>query len=140
MNSDASQLDANRMLASLNMSAHSKKRKVDNECRVFNKTWTAKYFFTEIKGKAVCLICGTQVSVLKDYNLNRHYTTRHEDKYRNLSDEERAQESDALLAKLQTQQGLFMKLHTHRDAAVRTSYVISHKIARKSKAFSNRVY
>ena len=75
--------------------------------------------------------------MLNDYNLNRHYTTKHEDKYRNLSDEERAWESDALLAKLQTQQVLFTKLHTPRDAAVRTSYVISHKIARKSKAFSD---
>uniref|UniRef100_A0AAY5KZX0 HAT C-terminal dimerisation domain-containing protein n=1 Tax=Esox lucius TaxID=8010 RepID=A0AAY5KZX0_ESOLU len=79
---------------------------------------------TEIKGKAVCLICGTQVSVLKDYNLNRHYTTKHEDKYRNLSDEERAWDSDALLAKLQTQQGLFTKLHTPRDAAIWTRVLI----------------
>lgn len=111
------------------MSEHPKKRIVDNECRIFNKTWTAKYFFTEIKGKAVCLVCGTQVAVFKEYNLNRHYTTKHEDKYRNLSGEERARESNALLAKLQTQRGFFTKLHTPRDVAVRTSYVISHKIA-----------
>ena len=103
------------------MSAHAKKRKVDNECRVFNKKWTANDFFTEVKGKAVCLICGTQVAVFKDYNLNRQYTTKHEDKYKNLTGEERERESDALLAKLQTQQGLFTKLHTRREAAVRTS-------------------
>uniref|UniRef100_A0AAR2LR24 DUF4371 domain-containing protein n=1 Tax=Pygocentrus nattereri TaxID=42514 RepID=A0AAR2LR24_PYGNA len=34
-----------------------KKRKVDSECRVFNKEWTTKYFFTEVRSKAVCLIC-----------------------------------------------------------------------------------
>lgn len=85
----------------------------------------------------MCLVCGTRVAVFKEYNLNRHYTTKHEDKYRKLSGEERARESDALLAKLQTQRGFFTKLHTPRDAAVRTSYVISHKIARKSKAFSD---
>ncbi|KAL3975343.1 C-C motif chemokine 24 [Sarotherodon galilaeus] len=102
------------------MAAHAKKRKIDNECRVFNRGWTAKYLFTEIKGKAVCLVCGTQVAVLKDYNLNRHYTTKHEDKYRK-----------------RAHKGLFTKLHTTREAAVRTSYVISHKIARKSKAFSD---
>ncbi|KAM3836157.1 general transcription factor II-I repeat domain-containing protein 2A-like [Diretmus argenteus] len=78
-----------------------------------------------------------QVAVFKDYNLNRHYTTKHGDKYRNLSDEEHAREADALMVKLQTQQGLFTKLHTPRDAAVRTSFVISHKIARKTKAFSD---
>ena len=32
------------------------KRKVDTECRVFNKTWTSKYLFTEVKVKAVFLV------------------------------------------------------------------------------------
>ncbi|KAL7371179.1 hypothetical protein ABVT39_020995 [Epinephelus coioides] len=99
------------------MSAHGKKRKIDTECHVFNKTWTAKYLCTEVKGKAVCLACGVQVAVFKDYNFNRHYVTKHEEKYKNLSDQERATESDALLAKLQNQQGLFTKLCTSRDAA-----------------------
>ena len=40
------------------MSAHITKRKVDTECIVFNKTWTTKYLFTEVKGKALCLVCG----------------------------------------------------------------------------------
>lgn len=75
-----------------------------------NKTWTTKYFLT-----AVCLICGTQVAVLKDYNLNHHYTTKHEYKYRNISEKEHASESDALLAKLQTEQGLFNKLQTTKE-------------------------
>ncbi|XP_074513994.1 general transcription factor II-I repeat domain-containing protein 2A-like [Sebastes fasciatus] len=119
------------------MSAHGSKRKIETECRIFNKTWTAKYLFTEVKGKAVCLVCGVQVAVFKDYNLNRHYVTKHEEKYKNLSEQERARESDALLAKLQNQQGLFTKCCTSRDAAVKTSYVISHKIARKSKPFSD---
>ncbi|GCC40124.1 hypothetical protein chiPu_0024099 [Chiloscyllium punctatum] len=107
------------------------------ECRVFNKTWTARYLFTEIGGKAVCLVCGAQVAVFKDYNLNRHYVTKHAEKYNNLSDQERVRESGALRAKLPNQQRLFTKLHISRDAAVKTSYVISHKIARNSKPFSD---
>ncbi len=98
--SDASQL-------ALKMSAHAKKRKADTECSVFNKTWTVKKNLTEVKGEAVCLVCGTQVAVFKDYNLNRHYVTKHEETHKNLTDEERAREWDALLAKLQNQQGLF---------------------------------
>lgn len=54
------------------MFAHAKKRKVGNECHVFNKTWTSK----NIKGKAVCFICGTRVAVLKYYNLNHHHMTK----------------------------------------------------------------
>lgn len=48
------------------------------------------------------------------YNLNRHYVTK-EGKYKNLSDQEREQESDALLAKLQTQQGLFLLNFVHSE-------------------------
>lgn len=114
-----------------------KKRKVDIEGRLFNKTWTDKYFFTEIQGKAVCLVCGTHVAVLKDYNINRHFVTKHEEKFKNLTDEERAREAGVLLAKLQTQQGLFTKCHANRDATVKTSFVLSHKIARRSKPFSD---
>lgn len=97
--------------------------KKEKECRVFNKTWTAKYFFTKIKCKAM----------LKDYNLNRFYMTRREEKYRNHW--WRAHLSDIL--KLQAQQRLFTKRWLSRDAAVRTSNGISHKITRKSK-FSDK--
>ncbi|XP_005817565.2 general transcription factor II-I repeat domain-containing protein 2-like [Xiphophorus maculatus] len=118
------------------MSAHAKKRKVDAECRVFNKNWTAKYLFTEVRGKAVCLVCGEQIAVFKDYNLSRHYETKHGEKYKNVTDAERARTSEALLAKLQKQQGFFTKLHTSRDAATKTSFVIAHKIAKTGKPFS----
>ncbi len=55
----------------------SKKRRVDAECRAFIKSWTAKYFFTEVGSKAVCLVCNEDVAVFKDYNLNRHFDTKH---------------------------------------------------------------
>jgi len=85
----------------------------------------------------VCLVCGEQIAVFKDYNLSRHYGTKHTEKYKNLTDAERARTSEALLAKLQTQQGFFTKHHTSRDAATKTSFVISHKIAENSKPFSD---
>ncbi|CAL9701232.1 unnamed protein product [Knipowitschia caucasica] len=56
-----------------------KKRKVDVECRVFNNEWTTKYFFTEVRSTAVCLICQEAVAVFKEYNISRHFTTKHAD-------------------------------------------------------------
>ena len=47
-----------------------KKRKVDAECRIFKKEWTAKYFFTEVGSKAVCLLCNENMAVMKEYNIN----------------------------------------------------------------------
>ena len=118
------------------MSAPAKKRKVDAEGRSFKQIWTTTLFFTEVKGKPVCLVCGEHVAVFKEYNLRRHYETKHADKYKHLTDGERARTSEELLAKLEKQQGCFTKLHAARDAATRTSFVISHKIAQNSKPFS----
>lgn len=118
------------------MSTHSQKRKVDSKCHVFNKAWTAKYVFTEVQGKAMCLVCFAQVSVLKDYNLHHHYVTKHEEKY--FSDKERA-----TVAKLKhfLQIASFTMMQksftASRGAAVKTSNVICHKIARKTKQFSD---
>ena len=53
------------------------------------------------------MLCGEQVAVLKDYNLNRHYNTKHAEKSDNLTDADRARTSEALLAKLRKQTRLF---------------------------------
>ena len=43
-----------------------KKRKVDLECRVFNKDWMSRYFFTQVGNNVVCLLCSQTVSVNKN--------------------------------------------------------------------------
>jgi hypothetical protein len=45
-----------------------KKRKIGDECRVFNEEWTGN--------KAVCLLCHETVAVFKEYNLKRHHETK----------------------------------------------------------------
>ena len=75
--------------------------------RTFKQIWTTNFFFTEVKGKPVCLVCGEHVAVFKEYNLKRHYETKHAEKYKNLTDAERARTSTDLLAKLEKQQGCF---------------------------------
>jgi hypothetical protein len=53
------------------------KKKVDAECRSFHDKWTNDYFFVEVKGKPVCLVCGDALAVLKKNNLERHYSSKH---------------------------------------------------------------
>lgn len=68
--------------------------------------------FTEVGCKPVCLVCGEQVAVFKEYNLSQHFETKHVEKYRHLAEAERAQISEDLLAKIAKQQNYFTKLHT----------------------------
>ena len=49
--------------------AESKKRKIESECRKYQTRWENEYFFIEVKGKCVCLICNDTVAVMKEYNV-----------------------------------------------------------------------
>jgi len=61
-----------------------KKRKYNDDYRIFNEKWSISYFFIEINRKAVCLVCRETVSVFKEFNIKRHYETKHEAKFGNL--------------------------------------------------------
>jgi hypothetical protein len=56
-----------------------KKRKVHAENRQFQDNWTEDYYFILKKGSPVCLLCNESVSVNKEYNLKRHFISRHAD-------------------------------------------------------------
>ena len=109
----------------------SKRRKLDTECRVFQEKWTENYLFTEVKTKAVCLVCNQQVSVLKEYNIRCHYETLHKEKYHHLKGQLRKEEVGKLWVGLMKQQSTFTFSSEVSDAAVRTSFLISHEIVQK---------
>ena len=69
--------------------------------------------------------------MFKEYNVSRHYETKHAKKYRHLTETEKARISKDLLAKLRERQRYFTKLH----AATKASFMISHKIAKNCKPF-----
>ncbi len=58
--------------------AASKKRKIDSESRKFQTQWETDNFFTETNGRCVCVICNETVAVMKEYNVGRHFETKHE--------------------------------------------------------------
>ena len=81
----------------------SKRRKVHTEGRIFQDRWKEKYFFWEVGGKPVCLICSQQVAVVKEYNIKRHYET-HAEKYGEYTGQLRTQKLNELASSLQKQQ------------------------------------
>ena len=111
-----------------------KKRKVDSECRVFNKEWITKYFFTEVRPTAVCLICQETVAVFKEYNISRHFATKHANYASKQSTKERA--AQRLMAYLQSQQNFFRRQTASQDSITKASFVLGFKLAKASKPFS----
>jgi len=36
-----------------------------------------------MNGKVLCLICSESIAILKEYNIARHYNSKHKQKYKN---------------------------------------------------------
>lgn len=107
-----------------------KRRKVDSECRVFNKEWTTKYFFTEVRSTAVCLICQEAVAVFKEYNISRHFATKHANYASKQSTQERAATAQRLAANLQSQQNFFHRQTAIQESSTKASYLLAFKLAK----------
>ena len=109
-----------------------KKRKVDAECRVFQEKWTNDFFFVEVKGKPVCLVCGEALAVMKKANVERHYSSKHA-KLDELKGQMRLDIINALRLSLGAQQAAFTRPQTDRENITRASFVVSELIATKLK-------
>jgi len=139
-------VDNNQYLAILNhflgstsitMASTSTKRKSSDSCRLFNEKWTNLYFFVPINTKPVCLICheAVAVSVSKEYNIKRHYETKHASNLDHLQGQLCVDKVNCLQSDLKCQQNLFKRLREESKSCVKVSYVIAEKIDKKSKAF-----
>ena len=53
-----------------------KKRKIDDEGRVFNSEWCTKYFVVPHNQGVVCLVCQSTIAVIKEYIVKRHWLER----------------------------------------------------------------
>ncbi|XP_073714015.1 general transcription factor II-I repeat domain-containing protein 2B-like [Misgurnus anguillicaudatus] len=118
------------------MSLSKQKRKVDDEHRQFQERWTLRYFFVEFNGNPTCLICKEKVAAIKEYNLKRHYSTKHGEQYEKFHDDERKHRVTLLQRELTSQQSIFHKAKKDADAAVEASYVVSQLIAKAGKPFT----
>ena len=114
-----------------------KEGKIEDECRVFNEEWTVKYYFTKVGNKAICLLCGESVAAFKEYNLKRHNQTKHANFGQNFTSEERKTKCQELMNKLKKQHSVFTKQSIIQDAATEASFIVSYKLAKRNKLFSD---
>ena len=117
----------------------SRKRKVDADVRKFQESWENKYMFVVQTEKTVCLLCHEAVSVVKEYNVRRHFDTKHGAKYAKFSFQKTA-DCPKLKGGLQSQQKMFTKAVAKNEAAVTASFIVSEEIARASKSFSEGAF
>ena len=114
-----------------------KKRKVTEELRTFQDRWTINYFFIEFQTKPVCLICNDSVSVMKEYNIKRHYEAKHASKFDQYKDQFRQDQVNELKRKLSAQRQIFTRAAQESTCYVKASYTVAMILARNSKPYSD---
>lgn len=117
------------------MATRSKKRKVDSEGRRFQDQWKSEYFFTELRNNCVCLICQETVAVFKEFNIKRHYQTKHAN-YDKLTGNERREKLKQLEAGLTAQQRFFTRASESNENATKACYEVATLIAKHCKPFT----
>ncbi|XP_045678765.1 general transcription factor II-I repeat domain-containing protein 2-like isoform X1 [Phyllostomus hastatus] len=118
----------------------SSKRKIDAEGRQFNDRWESEYMFVFQGENPVCLLCYETISVIKEYNVRRHFETKHGTKYAKFSLQEKQQLAQELKGRLQSQQNVLTRTIAKNDAAVKASFIVAEEIARASKCFSEGAF
>ena len=106
--------------------------------RNFNEKWTSEYFFIEnADSRPLCLICEQTVSVNKEYNIKRHYDSKHANGvYGKLKGRNIELKVEQLKEQLKSQRLMFQKMHTDNEKTVRCSFLIVQRIAQTMKPYS----
>uniref|UniRef100_A0A8C0H5C3 SPIN-DOC-like zinc-finger domain-containing protein n=1 Tax=Chelonoidis abingdonii TaxID=106734 RepID=A0A8C0H5C3_CHEAB len=113
-----------------------KKRKGESEYRVFNTEWMNKYLCTVSKDKTLCLVCREILAVPKEYNLRRHFETKHSNLTK-LSSNEKIIKAASLAKNLSGEQQIFKKVSTENDVVTKISFQISKEIRRIADISTN---
>ena len=92
--------------------------------------------FADVKGKAVCLLCRDSVAVMTEYNIRRHYETKHQDRYKHLDTTQRLQKVEELKRSLVSQQTMFTKAKSQSEAAVKASFIVAAEVAKSARPFT----
>ncbi|XP_037779397.1 general transcription factor II-I repeat domain-containing protein 2-like [Penaeus monodon] len=77
------------------------------------------------------------VAVFKEYNLRRHYESRHKDKYDSLQGQIRADKLSKLKSGLLAQQNTFVRQAQLNQSSVRASFRVAQLTASSSKPFTD---
>lgn len=113
------------------------KEKIEQESHMFQEKWERTYFFVEVKNVPTCLICKQSLSGSKEYNLRRHYETNHSKNHDGYTEKMRDKKLNELKRRLKFQHELLLNVNKINDTAMKCSYVLSEKIARTSKPFTD---
>ncbi|XP_065650709.1 SCAN domain-containing protein 3-like [Hydra vulgaris] len=115
-----------------------KKRKVADENRRFNKLWTEKYAVIESDGNPLCLICSVKLQNNKSSNVERHFEGKHKEFAQKYPESEcRKKAINELQRKQLIQQNCFSNYIHSGSTTTEASIALLLQIAKAGKPFTD---
>ncbi|ESO00210.1 hypothetical protein HELRODRAFT_125575, partial [Helobdella robusta] len=111
--------------------------KIASENRIFKSSWTESYFVIQQADVILCLICQETIAVHKEYNIKRHYCSKHSNKFDSVVGQTRTDRINSMKQEIVAQQSLFKIGNQSAGAATKVSYLIAEAIAKRGKPFSD---
>ncbi|XP_029160323.1 general transcription factor II-I repeat domain-containing protein 2-like [Nylanderia fulva] len=105
----------------------------------YDRIWE-DIFFVFVRNRTTCVLCGYEPSVVKRYNLKRHYRVKHSGQYSSYTSEEKLKILEGLKLVYQADNSsdlLISNAGNNNAKALAASYAISFLIAKHSKSFSD---
>ncbi|XP_050065732.1 general transcription factor II-I repeat domain-containing protein 2A-like [Aphis gossypii] len=105
----------------------------------FNQEWELEFFFVDIKGKCVCLLCRDTLSIFKRGNIERHYRTKHADFDLKFPTDSslRQDKLKTMKLKLNQEQSVFKNPNKLAQNVTIASFKVAYLLAKKKKPFSD---
>ena len=93
-----------------------------------------------IASKPVCLICGSNVAVINEFNLRRDYEPKHQDKLKDLNTQPKKKKVKEFKKNLAFQWTFFTKAKSQSEAAVKASFIVAEKVAKLARPFTEGAF
>lgn len=128
------------MAASASGSLLNKKRKSEEEMRVFKSSRTEDFFVVEHFGWNWYLICQETITVIKEYNIKRHYTTQQAIKFDNIVSQQRTNHINLVKQSIISQQSFLKVANKSSKAETKVNFLIAESIDERIKQFSDKKF
>lgn len=112
------------------------KRKRDFQNRKFHDEWTDKYCFINNNDAITCLLCNCKIAMAKEYNVRRHYETKHKH-FSSIKGYERSHRIEQLKKSFSSQASCFQKQASQLDSCVEVSFGVAEIIAKGGRPFTD---
>jgi hypothetical protein len=117
--------------------SNSERRKIENEIRTYQERWECENLISNKNGKLQCLVCMHILSVPKEFNLKRHYSSLHGEKFNKYNRESRVAFVNYFKKNLKQQTGMFTKVAKDQTCSLAASYTVALELAKSKKPFSD---